>query len=97
MSEIIPQTYAALLTEIKDRIRTAQYAALKAVNKELIGFIGTSAKRLSNVRKAKLGANPLSSNYRKTCVRNFQNIKGSQREIFGECVIFTCLIVIMKN
>lgn len=38
MSEIIPQTYAELLTEIKDRIRTAQYAALKAVNKELIGL-----------------------------------------------------------
>ena len=38
MPEIIPQTYAELLTEIKDRIRTAQYAALKAVNKELIGL-----------------------------------------------------------
>ena len=38
MTEIIPQTYAELLTEIKDRIRTAQYAALKAVNKELIGL-----------------------------------------------------------
>ena len=38
MSEIISQTYAELLTEIKNRIRTAQYAALKAVNKELIGL-----------------------------------------------------------
>ncbi len=38
MSEIIPQTYAELLTEIKSRIRTAQYAALKAVNKELIAL-----------------------------------------------------------
>jgi hypothetical protein len=38
MAEIIPQTYAELLTEIKNRIRTAQYAALKAVNKELIGL-----------------------------------------------------------
>ena len=38
MAEIIPQTYIELLTEIKDRIRTAQYAALKAVNKELIGL-----------------------------------------------------------
>ncbi len=36
MSEIIPQTYAELLTEIKSRIRTAQYTALKAVNRELI-------------------------------------------------------------
>ncbi|CAN5627991.1 hypothetical protein BH20ACI4_BH20ACI4_31470 [soil metagenome] len=38
MKEIIPQTYAGLLTEIKSRIRTAQYAALKAVNKELISL-----------------------------------------------------------
>lgn len=38
MSEIIPQTYGELLTEIKARIRTAQYAALKAVNRELISL-----------------------------------------------------------
>ena len=38
MPEIIPQNYAELLTEIKSRIRTAQYAALKAVNKELISL-----------------------------------------------------------
>ncbi|MGI8884343.1 MAG: PDDEXK nuclease domain-containing protein [Pyrinomonadaceae bacterium] len=38
MSRIISQTYAELLTEIKSRIRTAQYAALKAVNKELIAL-----------------------------------------------------------
>lgn len=36
MSEIIPNDYKTLLGEIKERIRTAQYAALKAVNKELI-------------------------------------------------------------
>jgi predicted nuclease of restriction endonuclease-like (RecB) superfamily len=38
MPEIIPQTYVELLTEIKSRIRTAQYVALKAVNKELISL-----------------------------------------------------------
>ena len=38
MTEIIPQTYSNLLKEIKDRIRTAQYTALKAVNKELISL-----------------------------------------------------------
>jgi predicted nuclease of restriction endonuclease-like (RecB) superfamily len=36
MNELIPQTYTELLAEIKERIRTAQYAALKAVNRELI-------------------------------------------------------------
>lgn len=38
MSEIIPQTYFEILTEIKSRIRAAQYAALKAVNRELISL-----------------------------------------------------------
>jgi len=30
--------YGALLTEIKERVRAAQYAALRAVNKELVGL-----------------------------------------------------------
>ena len=30
--------YATLLAEIKDRVRSAQYAALRAVNKELVGL-----------------------------------------------------------
>lgn len=38
MSEIISPTYSELLKDIKERIRTAQYAALKAVNKELISL-----------------------------------------------------------
>jgi predicted nuclease of restriction endonuclease-like (RecB) superfamily len=33
-----PQDYLGLLTEIKERIRSAQYEALKAVNRELVGL-----------------------------------------------------------
>ncbi len=33
-----PQDYPRLLAEIKERIRSAQYEALKAVNKELVGL-----------------------------------------------------------
>jgi predicted nuclease of restriction endonuclease-like (RecB) superfamily len=33
-----PVDYAQLLAEVKDRIRSAQYAALKAVNTELVGL-----------------------------------------------------------
>ena len=36
MDEIINTGYSDLLGEIKGRIRTAQYDALRAVNKELI-------------------------------------------------------------
>jgi predicted nuclease of restriction endonuclease-like (RecB) superfamily len=38
MKPTLPRDYAAQLTDIKERIRSAQYAALKAVNKELIGL-----------------------------------------------------------
>lgn len=34
----LPADYPRLLAEIKERIRTAQYAALKAVNKERVGL-----------------------------------------------------------
>lgn len=33
-----PVAYAQLLAEIKDRVRAAQYAALRAVNRELVGL-----------------------------------------------------------
>jgi predicted nuclease of restriction endonuclease-like (RecB) superfamily len=34
----MPEDYGSLLMEIKERVRTAQYQALKAVNKELVGL-----------------------------------------------------------
>jgi predicted nuclease of restriction endonuclease-like (RecB) superfamily len=34
----LPDGYALLLAEVKERVRSAQYAALRAVNKELIGL-----------------------------------------------------------
>ncbi|MFH2067557.1 MAG: PDDEXK nuclease domain-containing protein [Pseudomonadota bacterium] len=34
----LPDDYAALLIQVKERVRSAQYEALKAVNKELIGL-----------------------------------------------------------
>ena len=38
MKSILPKDYGILLVDIKQRIRSAQYDALKAVNKELISF-----------------------------------------------------------
>ena len=38
MSGVSPSNYGELLVEVKQRIRTAQYEALKAVNKELIAL-----------------------------------------------------------
>jgi predicted nuclease of restriction endonuclease-like (RecB) superfamily len=38
MSKLIPNDYATLLADVKECVRSAQYAALKAVNKELINL-----------------------------------------------------------
>ena len=38
MSELAPPNYTDLLGEIKQRIRSAQYEALRAVNRELVGL-----------------------------------------------------------
>ena len=38
MNELVPNDYAKLLGDIKQRIRSAQYEALKAVNRELIAL-----------------------------------------------------------
>jgi predicted nuclease of restriction endonuclease-like (RecB) superfamily len=38
MSNLLPENYSGLLSEIKARIQKAQYEALKAVNKELIAL-----------------------------------------------------------
>jgi predicted nuclease of restriction endonuclease-like (RecB) superfamily len=37
-NELLPDDYGKLLAEIKARVREAQYAALRAVNKELVGL-----------------------------------------------------------
>jgi predicted nuclease of restriction endonuclease-like (RecB) superfamily len=36
MSKLVPAEYVALLSEVKERVRSAQYAALRSVNRELI-------------------------------------------------------------
>jgi len=38
LSKRLPDDYAALLAEVKKRVRSAQYEALKAVNKELVAL-----------------------------------------------------------
>jgi len=34
----LPEGYNVLLSKVKDRLREAQYTALRAVNKELVGL-----------------------------------------------------------
>ena len=41
--DILPGDYTGLLASVKERVRSAQYTALKAVNTELVGFTGILA------------------------------------------------------
>ncbi len=51
MNELIPQDYKTLLTDVKLRIRSAQYEALKSVNKEMISLYWDIGKMIVNRQK----------------------------------------------
>ena len=48
----LPKGYADLLIEIKERVRASQYAALKAVNKELIRLYWDIGKLIAERQKS---------------------------------------------
>ena len=47
MSKLITIEYARLLAEVKERVRAAQYAALRAVNKELVALYWDIGRMIS--------------------------------------------------
>ncbi len=51
MKTNLPLDYSALLVEVKERIRSAQYAALKAVNKELVGLYWDIGRMIAERQK----------------------------------------------
>ena len=52
----LPAGYASLLTEVKQRVGAARYAALKAVNKELVGlYWGIGRMIVGTAKESSLG------------------------------------------
>jgi hypothetical protein len=47
MSEIINQDYINLLTEVKQRVLTARYSAVRVVNRELVVLTAEDSKTKS--------------------------------------------------
>ena len=47
-----PKEYLDFIGSVKDRIRNAQYAALKAVNKELVGLYWDIGRMISEKQKS---------------------------------------------
>ena len=50
MRKLLPKGYTALLAEVKERIRAAQYEALRAVNKELVALYWDIGRDIVNRR-----------------------------------------------
>ncbi len=46
-----PKEYLNFIGSVKDRIRNAQYAALKAVNKELVGLYWDIGRMISEKQR----------------------------------------------
>ncbi len=47
MAVVLPKDYAELLVSVKERVRSAQYSALKAVNAELVGLYWDIGRMIS--------------------------------------------------
>jgi predicted nuclease of restriction endonuclease-like (RecB) superfamily len=80
---VVPKDYAALLAEVKERVRAAQYEALRAVNKELVGLYwdigGMIVQRQRDARHGAAIAERLAEDLR----REFPGVNGySRRNVF---------------
>ena len=95
----IPLTSAEYLSfkeEITKRIRSAQYEALKAVNKEMITLYWEIGRRITEQQKALGWGKSVVENLSQDIQKEFPGIKDSAREICGIWHDFTLNIKRMK-
>ena len=83
LSKRLPDDYAVLLAEVKERVRSAQYEALKAVNKELVALYWDIGKliviRQTNADHGTAIAEQLAADLR----QEFPGVSGySRRNVF---------------
>lgn len=83
MANIIPKGYNTLLGQIKERIRSAQYEALKAVNRELIFLYWDIGKIITERQKGSTWGKSVVDFLAKDLQEEFPGIKGfSSRNIW---------------
>lgn len=76
MSSIISNDYAILLNDIKQRIQSAQYEALKAVNKELISLYWDIGRIIVERQEGNTWGKSVVVQLARDLQREFQGIKG---------------------
>lgn len=83
MSNLVPDDYSGLLSEIKTRIRKAQYEALKAVNKELIALYWDIGRMIVERQQEESWGKAVVENLAKDLQKEFPGIQGfSARNIW---------------
>src|SRR5579883_3349083 len=92
-----PESYATLLGEIKERIRSAQYAALRAVNRELIELYWDIGKLIVERQSGKTWGRSVVENLAKISRRSFQVSVASQPLTYGESRTSTRHMLPTKN
>ena len=76
MSELVPDEYTVLLSDIKQRIRTAQYEALKTVNKELISLYWDIGRMIVERQEGRTWGKSVVEQLAKDLQAEFHGIKG---------------------
>jgi len=76
MSELVPDEYTVLLSDIKQRIRTAQYVALKTVNKELISLYWDIGRMIVERQEGRTWGKSVVEQLAKDLQAEFPGIKG---------------------
>jgi predicted nuclease of restriction endonuclease-like (RecB) superfamily len=84
MSEIVADNYQSFLYEIRERIRSAQYEALKAVNKELIALYWDLGKMIVERQVEEGWGKSVVERLAKDLQKEFPGIKGfSERNLWN--------------
>lgn len=83
MSQLIPENYSDLLQDIKERVRTAQYKALKAANKELVLLYWDIGRAIVDRQSNEAWGKAVVENLAKDLQKEFPGIQGfSARNIW---------------
>ena len=73
---MIPDDYASLLVEVKERVRAAQYEALRAVNKELIALYWDIGRMIEERQKGETWGKAVVASLAGDLQQEFPGIQG---------------------
>ena len=74
--QLISADYAALLAEVKERVRSAQYAALKAVNQELVALYWDIGRLIEERQRGRTWGKSIVTNLAGDLQQEFPGIQG---------------------